>query len=54
MKRKPDALLLLALFFGLGLIVSTLTHGEDDADRAGPVAVSSAADSQMAHSRVSQ
>ena len=39
MKRKPDALLLLALFFGLGLVVSSLTHGESNADQSGQVAM---------------
>ncbi len=30
MKKKPDALVLLALIFGLGLAVSALTHGEGE------------------------
>lgn len=28
MNKKPDALLILALIFGLGVLVSTLTHGD--------------------------
>ena len=41
MRRKPDALLLLALIFGLGLVVSTVTHGGgDEADRAEQMAAS--------------
>ena len=40
MKRKPDALLLLALVFGLGLIISTVTHGGGEADRAERMAAS--------------
>ena len=31
MQKKPDALLILALIFGLGLAVSAITHGEGDA-----------------------
>lgn len=54
MKRKPDALLLLALFFGLGLVVSSLTHGENDADPAGQVAVTAPADGSVAHDRSSR
>ncbi|MDF1782187.1 MAG: hypothetical protein P1U67_12905 [Alcanivoracaceae bacterium] len=30
--KKPDALLVLAIIFGIGLVVSTLTHG-DGADQ---------------------
>lgn len=30
-KQKPDALLVLAIIFGLGILVSALTHG-DSAD----------------------
>ena len=30
MNRKPDALVILALIFGLGLLVSALTHGENE------------------------
>lgn len=30
MKKKPDALVILALIFGLGVLVSTLTHGDGD------------------------
>lgn len=41
MKRKPDALLLLALIFGLGLVASTVTHGGgDEAERAERMAAS--------------
>lgn len=32
MKTKPDAFLLLALFFGVGLVISSLTHGGAEAD----------------------
>jgi|GEM_PF-1195020 len=31
-KNKPDALLVLAVIFGIGLLVSTLTHGDSDQD----------------------
>lgn len=31
MNRKPDALVLLAVLFGLGVLVSSLTHSNDDA-----------------------
>ena len=34
MNKKPDALLILALIFGLGVLVSTLTHGEGDGPHA--------------------
>ncbi len=54
MKRKPDALLLLALFFGLGLVVSSLTHGEGGSDQAGQAAVTAAANGQAAHDRASR
>lgn len=30
--NKPDALLVLAVIFGLGLLISTLTHGDNDQD----------------------
>lgn len=30
MKKKPDALVLLALIFGLGLAISALTHGDGE------------------------
>lgn len=32
-KKKPDALLVLAVIFGLGILVSTLTHGNSADDR---------------------
>ncbi|MBM7335246.1 MAG: hypothetical protein ABGX87_07065 [Alcanivorax sp.] len=32
MKKKPDALVVLAFVFALGVLVSTLTHGGNDAD----------------------
>ncbi|MCG8394745.1 MAG: hypothetical protein MI745_16850 [Pseudomonadales bacterium] len=32
MKKKPDALVLLALVFGLGVLVSSLTHGGNEQD----------------------
>ena len=54
MKRKPDALLLLALFFGLGLVVSSLTHGEGNADPAGQAAVTAAAHGSVAQDRSSR
>jgi len=54
MKRKPDALLLLALFFGLGLLVSSLTHGEGNADQGGQVAVAAAADGPAVPGRSSR
>lgn len=28
--KKPDALLILALVFGLGVLVSAITHGSSD------------------------
>lgn len=31
MNRKPDALVVLAVIFGLGVLVSSLTHSNDDA-----------------------
>ena len=33
-KNKPDALLVLAVIFGVGLLISTLTHGDNDQDQA--------------------
>ena len=36
--KKPDALLVLAIIFGLGLVVSTLTHGDSKADENLPAA----------------
>jgi hypothetical protein len=30
MNKKPDALLLLAIVFGLGVLASALTHGGND------------------------
>jgi len=54
MKRKPDVLVLLALFFGLGLVVSSLTHGEDNADRAGQVAATTTAQGSMVQGRSSR
>jgi len=30
--NKPDALLVLAVIFGLGLLISTLTHGDNERD----------------------
>lgn len=30
MNRKPDALVVLAVIFGLGILVSSLTHSNDD------------------------
>ncbi|MCG8437112.1 MAG: hypothetical protein MI751_03415 [Pseudomonadales bacterium] len=32
MKKKPDALVLLAIVFGLGVLVSSLTHGGNEPD----------------------
>ncbi|WP_157933828.1 hypothetical protein [Alloalcanivorax mobilis] len=32
MKKKPDALVVLAFVFALGVLVSTITHGGNDAD----------------------
>ena len=32
MKKKPDALVLLAAVFGLGILLSSLTHGESEPD----------------------
>ena len=32
MKKKPDALVLLALVFGLGVLVSSITHGGNEPD----------------------
>lgn len=32
MKKKPDALVLLAVVFGLGVLVSSLTHGGNEPD----------------------
>jgi hypothetical protein len=29
-KKKPDALLILAVLFGLGVLISTITHGGSD------------------------
>lgn len=36
MKKKPDALLILAIVFGLGVLASTITHsgGDTRADQA--------------------
>jgi|TARA_R110002073_G_scaffold68403_2_gene170018 hypothetical protein len=28
-KKKPDALLILAVIFGLGILISTLTYGDN-------------------------
>ena len=36
--KKPDALLVLAIIFGLGLVVSTLTHGDSQVDENLPTA----------------
>ena len=33
-KKKPDALLILALVFGLGVLVSAISHGSSDEDKA--------------------
>ena len=33
-KKKPDALLILALVFGLGVLVSAISHGSSDDDEA--------------------
>lgn len=30
MNKKPDVLLILAVIFGLGVLVSTLTHGDGE------------------------
>jgi hypothetical protein len=54
MKRKPDALLLLALFFGLGLFVSALTHGDSDPASSGPIAATGPASEQLAQDRASR
>tara|TARA_R100000687_G_C6404095_1_gene143284 strand:+ start:609 stop:788 length:180 start_codon:yes stop_codon:yes gene_type:complete len=32
MKKKPDALVLLAVIFGLGVLISSLTHGGNEND----------------------
>lgn len=32
MKKKPDALVVLAFVFALGVLVSTITHGGNDAN----------------------
>lgn len=32
MNKKPDALVLLAFIFGLGILVSSLTHGGNEPD----------------------
>ncbi|MZR63334.1 hypothetical protein [Alcanivorax sp. DP30] len=32
MKKKPDALVLLAIVFGLGVLVSSITHGGNEPD----------------------
>jgi hypothetical protein len=34
MNKKPDALLILAVLFGLGVLISTLTHGGNEAAEA--------------------
>lgn len=46
MNKKPDALLLLAIVFGLGVLASALTHGGNDqrADQA-RIAVSAGVES---------
>lgn len=40
MNKKPDALLILAIVFGLGVLISTLTHSTDQSDQAANLAVS--------------
>jgi hypothetical protein len=37
-KKKPDALVILAVIFGLGVLVSTLTYG-DNASNGGAAAL---------------
>lgn len=32
MKKKPDALVVLAFVFALGVLISTITHGGNDSD----------------------
>ena len=49
-KKKPDALLILALVFGLGVLISAISHGSSDE----PAATHSSHLAGMAQPQVSQ